>query len=132
MLLTEKQEVVTSRENDLGSLLGSNDPALSRLLLLFPSAKPVTIPILVGLPGRAKGRIENTTVMFRASETAIFSLNFPVCGGEALLLRSPGEAGAASAVVVALIPYGRGLAVAVRFHEGTPRWFLKARARSTF
>ena len=103
-----------------------SDPAFGRLLSLFPDAAPVHIPVRVALPVRAKGASEKTTIMFGAYDTAIFLVNFPLCGGEAVQVKPAVGPGEASAVVVALMPKGRGLAVAVRFHEGIPKWFARA------
>jgi hypothetical protein len=122
----EKQEFAASHDYNLSGLLGSSDPALGRLLPLFPSAKPANIPVRVGLPERAKGASEKTTIMFRGHDTAIFSLNFPIYGGEALQLRTSSGPRETQAIVVALMPNGQGFAVAVRFLEEVPKWFLKA------
>jgi hypothetical protein len=102
------------------------DPAISRLLSLFPNAAPLHIPVRVGLPIRAKGATEKTAIMFGVNDTAIFLIDFPLCGGEAVLVRPATGSAEAPAVVVASIPKGRGLAVAVRFYDGIPRWFARA------
>jgi hypothetical protein len=103
-----------------------NDQAFDRLLSLYPKAAPVRIPVRVGLPVRAKGAIEQTTIMFGADDTAMFLVNFPLCGGESVRVKPSLGRGEVSAVVVALMPKGRGSAVAVRFHEGVPKWFARA------
>ena len=126
MLQIIKQESVGNYNYNPTDLFGSGEPAFNRLLPLFPSAKPAKIPVRVGLPGRANGAFEKTTIMFRGHDTAIFSLNFPIFGGEALQLRAPSAPRETQAIVVALMPKGRGLAVAVRFLEEVPRWLLKA------
>ena len=126
MLQTVKPGTVGNYNYNPPDLPGSGEPALNRLLPLFPSAKPANIPVRVGLPGRAKGACEKTTIMFRGHDTAIFSLTFPIYGGEALQLRAPSTARDTQAIVVALMPNGQGLAVAVRFVDELPKWFLKA------
>jgi hypothetical protein len=126
LLQTGNQESVTSYEFKPISAFGSNDPALGRLLPLFPSAKPAHIPVRVGLPGRAKGAVERTTIMFRSHDTAIFLLDFQLHGGDAVQLRSTLGPRESAAQVVALMPNGQGSAVAVRFLEEVPKWLLKA------
>ena len=121
-----KQESVTSYEFNPVSAFGSNDPALGRLLLLFPSARQAHIPVRVGLPGRSKGAVEKTTIMFRSHDTAIFLLDYPLHGGDAVQLRSVAGPRESAAQVVALMPNGQGSAVAVRFLEEVPKWLLKA------
>lgn len=103
-----------------------SDQVFDRLLSIFPKAWPVRIPIRVGLPVRAKGAIEQTTIVFGSDDTAMFLTDFPLYGGEAVRVKPSSGRGEASAVVVALMPKGRGSAVAVRFHEGVPKWFAKA------
>lgn len=125
MLQTQKQEPITGREFNPAVTLGSNDPALGRLLPLFPTAKPAHIPIRVGLPTRAKGAVEKTTIMFRGHDTVIFLVDYPLYGGEAVQLRQSFGPREASARVVALMPNGKGAAVAVRFLEEIPRWIFK-------
>ena len=103
-----------------------SDPAIGRLLSLFPGATPLHIPVRVGLPVRAKGAVEKTSIMFGANDTAIFLVDYTLYGGEFVQVRLAAGKGEASAVVVALIPKGKGLAVAVRFDRGVPEWFAKA------
>jgi hypothetical protein len=103
-----------------------SDPSIGRLLSLFPNISPVHIPVRVGFPSRAKGASERATIMFRVNDTAILVVNYPLHGGESIRVRPAAGAGEAPAVVVASMPKGRGLAVAVRFHEGVPRWFGRA------
>lgn len=126
MLQMEKQESITGREYNPTVSIGSNDPAMGRLLPLFPSAKPANIPVRVGLPVRAKGAVEKTTIMFRGHDTVIFLVDYPLYGGEAVQLRQSTGPREASATVVALMPNGRGAAVAVRFLEEIPRWLFRA------
>lgn len=126
MLQTGEQESGTKFEYNPVSAFGSNDPALGRLLPLFPSAKPAHIPVRVGLPGRAKGAVEKTTIMFRSHDTAIFLLDYPLHGSDAVQLRSTAGPRESAAQVVALMPNGQGTAVAVRFLEDVPKWLLKA------
>jgi hypothetical protein len=102
-----------------------SDPAIGRLLSLFPRATPMHIPVRVGLPGRAKGAIEKTSIMFRADDTAIFLVEYQLYGGECVRVKPAVGAGEASAVVIASMSKGSGLAVAVRFTEGAPRWFAR-------
>ena len=126
MLQMETQEFVMGRYYDAGFLPEMSDPAFNRLLSLFPNATPVQIPIKVELPKRAKGASEKTTIMFGVKDTAIFIVNFPLYGGEAVRVRPSAGPGEATAVVVALMPKGKGQAVAVRFDEGAPKWFHRA------
>lgn len=126
MLQMEKQETITSRDFNPTATIGSSDPALGRLLPLFPSAKPAHIPVRVGLPTRARGAVEKTTIMFRGHDTVIFLIDSPLYGGEAVQLRQSAGPREASATVVALMPNGRGAAVAVRFLEEIPKWIFKA------
>ena len=126
MLQAGKQESGTSYEFNPISAFGSNDPALGRLLPLFPSAKPAHIPVRVGLPGRAKGAVEKTTIMYRGHDTAIFLLDYPLHGGDAVQMRSAAGPRESAAQVVALMPNGQSTAVAVRFLEEVPKWLLKA------
>jgi hypothetical protein len=126
LLETEKLEAVANHEFDSRSPLESNDAALGRFLALFPGAKPAHIPIRVGLTSKTDGASERTTIEYRGSDTAIFSLTFPLYGVDAVRLRPPGGQRDASAAVVALMPNGRGFAVAVRFLEEVPRWLSKA------
>lgn len=117
---------MTSRDFNPAATIGSNDPALGRLLPLFPSAKPAHIPIRVGLPTRAKGAVQKSTIMFRGHDTVIFLVDYPLYGGEAVQLRQSAGPREASATVVALMPNGRGAAVAVRFFDEIPKWIFKA------
>jgi hypothetical protein len=126
VLQMERQEFSTSSYYEPGIVPELSDPAFGRLLSLFPNAAPVHIPVRVGLPVRAKGASEKTTIMFGVNDTAIFMVDFPLCGGESVQLKPASGPGIASAVVVALMPKGRGLAVAVRFHDGIPKWFARA------
>ncbi|HLY62598.1 MAG TPA: hypothetical protein VKV95_17790 [Terriglobia bacterium] len=126
MLQLEKQISTTNRDFIPPAAIGSNDPALGRLLPLFPSAKPANIPIRLGLPTRAKGAAEKTTIMFRGHDTVIFMVNYPLYGGEEVQLRQSAGPREASAKVVALMPNERGAAVAVRFFEEIPKWIFKA------
>ena|SRR5690348_10441366 len=111
--------------NSAGTL-GSSDPALSRLLPLFPTARPAHIPVRVGLPSRAKGAVEKTIIMFRGHDTVMFLVDYPLYGGEAVQLRQSFGPREAPAKVVALMPNGKGAAVAVRFFEEIPKWIFKA------
>jgi hypothetical protein len=126
LLQIAKQESFVIGEYNPVSAFGSNDPALGRLLPLFPSAKPANIPVRVGLPGRAKGAVEKTTIMFRGHDTAIFLLDYPLHGGDAVQVRLTSGPRESAAQVVALMPNGQGSAVAVRFLEEVPKWLLKA------
>jgi len=123
---TQKQEPITYNNFNPPAAIGSSDPALGRLLPLFPSAKPAHIPVRVGLPSRAKGAVEKTTIMFRGHDTVIFLVDYPLYGGEAVQLRQSFGPREASATVVALMPNGKGAAVAVRFFEEIPKWIFKA------
>jgi hypothetical protein len=126
VLQVEKQEFSMSNFYEPSISPELSDPSIGRLLSLFPNAAPVHIPVRVGLPIRAKGASERTAIMFGFNDTAIFLVNFPLCGGEAVRVKPAVGPGEASAVVVALMPKGRGLAVAVRFNEGIPKWFARA------
>lgn len=106
------------------------DPSISRLLSLFPNAAPANITVRVGLPLRTKGASERSTITFANNDTAILQVDFPLCCGEFVRVAHAAGPGEAPAVVVALIPRGRGLAVAVRFTQGVPRWFDRARSQS--
>jgi hypothetical protein len=125
LLQTVKQESLTSRDFNPAGTIGSSDPALGRLLPLFPSAKPANIPVRVGLPERARGAIEKTTIMFRGHDTVIFLMDYPLYGGDAVQLRQSAGPREASAKVVALMHNGRGAAVAVRFFDEIPKWIFK-------
>lgn len=122
-MLTFKEPIMSSPYST-ESQSDSGKPAINSLLSLFPRAKPARIRVQVGLPARAKGASENSIIMFRAHDTAIFYMNFPIHGGEAVVLRTSSSHDAMPAVVIALMHDGPGLAVAVRFMEGIPRWFL--------
>jgi hypothetical protein len=126
VLQTEKQESGAGYEFNSASAFGPNDPAFSRFLLLFPGAKPAHIPVRVGLPGRAKGAVKRTTVMYAGRDTAIFVLDYPVHGGDAVQLRSTAATRESAAQVVAWMPNGLGTTVAVRFLEEVPKWLIKA------
>jgi hypothetical protein len=126
VLTMEKQESVTNGNFNPAAAIGCSDPAMGRLLPLFPSAKPAHIPVRVGLPSRAKGAVEKTTIMYRGHDTVIFLVNNPLYGGEAVQLRQFAGTRETSATVVALMPNGRGAAVAVRFFEDIPKWIFKA------
>lgn len=127
MLLPEALSPVTNNDFDLRGPAELSDPALVRLLSLFPSAKPANIPVRVGLPAGANGGSERSTIMFRGSDFAIFLLKSPLYGVSAIRLRpSPSAQRDTSATVVALMPCALGFAVAVRFLEEIPKWLLKA------
>ena len=126
MLQMERQEFSANTYFEPAIMPELSDPSISRLVSLFPNISPANIPVRVGLPSRAKGASEKTTIMFRVNDTAIFVVNYPLYGGEAIRVRPATGTGEAAAVVVALMPKGRRLAVAVRFHEGVPRWFGRA------
>ena len=102
------------------------DTALSRLLSLFPDAQPARIPVRIQMPSRTKGARESTMVIYKTRDTAIFSLQSTVFGGESVLLQHPADPKVTPAVAIALIPNGPGWAVAARFLEGTPRWILSS------
>ena len=121
-----RQEFSMSNSYEAAIMPELSDPAIGRLLSLFPSATPLHIPVCVGLPGRAKGAVEKTSIMFGVNDTAIFLVDYPLCGGELVQVKPAAGKGEASAVVVALIPKGRGVAVAVRFDQGVPKWFARA------
>jgi len=122
----KKLEPVMSFITDQPNSLGSNHPALIRLLPLFPSAKPVNIPVRVDLPGRANGATEKTTILFRCNDTAIFFVNCPINGGDTVQLRASTGPRENPVVIIALMPNGTGWVVAVRFLDEVPKWFLKA------
>jgi hypothetical protein len=121
----ERQEFSMSNYYEPAIAPELSDPAIGRLLSLFPSATPLHIPVRVGLPVRARGAVEKTAVMFGANDIAIFLVDYPLYGGESVHVRPAGGRSEASAVVVALIPKGKGLAVAVRFDQGVPKWFAE-------
>jgi len=126
VLRMEKQDFLTTYHYEPGLAPELSDPALVRLLSLFPHAAPVRIPIRVGLPVRAKGASEKSTIMFGVNDTVIFTLDYPLNCGEAVKVRHSAGSAGASAVVVAIMPKERGVAVAARFYEGAPKWFPKA------
>jgi hypothetical protein len=107
-------------------LLEISDPAIARLVSLFPNVSHLDIPIHVMLPLRAKGAIETTNILFGANDTAIFLTQFPLWGGEAVRVKPAAGVGEAPAVVVAVVPQRRGFAVAVRFHDAIPSWYASA------
>lgn len=98
------------------------DPCLGRLLSLFPNVASLHIPVRVALPARAKSASEKCMIQFGGKDTIIFSVNYPLSCGEAVRVKPSAGPGEASAVVVAMMPRGRGATVAVRFIEGSPRW----------
>ncbi len=102
------------------------DPCLSRLISLFPNVASLHVPVRVALPGRAKGASEKSMIQFGGNDTAILSVNSPLNCGEALRVKPSVGSGECSAVVVAMMPKGRGSTVAVRFLEGAPRWISRA------
>lgn len=114
MIQTQKEAPVTTNHNEAASQ-AAGDTALNRLLSLYPDAKPVRIPVRVQLPPRGKGARETTTIAFKTRDAAIFSMKFPLCGGETIMLHHAFEPGAAPAVAVALMPNGADWAVAARF-----------------
>jgi len=126
LLLTEKLKDFENGNLDPPISLESNDPAFGRLLSIFPNVKPARIPIRVGLPARAEGATERTTIMFRGHNTAIFSLNFPLHGGDTVRVRPSVASRDSAAKVIALMPIGPGCAVVVRFLEEVPKWLAKA------
>jgi hypothetical protein len=126
LLQAKKIEPVMSFIYDQPNSPGSNHPALIRLLPLFPSAKPVNIPVRVDLPGKAKGASEKTTIVFRSHDTAIFFVNYPLNGGDTVQLRASTGPRENPVVVIALMPNGPGWVVAVRFLDEVPKWFQKA------
>lgn len=125
MIQVQKQVPVVTNQYDAGSAAAA-DLALNRLLSLYPDAKPVRIPVRVQLPPRGKNARETTTIAYKTRDAAIFSMKFPLCGGETILFHHAAESGAASAVAVALMPNGSSWAVAARFLDGPPRWILKS------
>ncbi len=125
MIQVQKQIPEATNQHDAASQ-AAGDLALNRLLSLYPDAKPVRIPVRVQLPPRGKNVRETTTIAYKTRDAAIFSMKFPLYGGETILLHHAAESGAAAAVAVALMPNGPGWAVAARFVDGTPRWILKS------
>ena len=99
--------------------------ALNRLLLLFPNAAPVNIPVSVRLPARARGASEKSTIVFGARNTVIFTANYPLNCGEEVHVRPAAGLAEASAVIVAIMPNARGAVVAARFRKEAPNWFHK-------
>ena len=126
MLQMERLEPEMIRDYDPPTSTASIDPSLGRLVRLFLGAKPARIPIRVEFPGRANGASERTTIIFRGHDTAIFFVNYPLTGGDTVLLRSTSVPRGTPVVVVAVMHNGPGLAVAVRFVDEVPKWFLKA------
>ena len=126
MVRPEIQELVTSTRPEPSCSPSTNESPLAILLSLYPDARPVHIPIRVGLPFRTKGKCETTTITFRSRDAAFFLLNTPLIGGETVVLQPSAGPIHTPAVVVAVMPNGRASAVAARFHEGIPRWFLMA------
>jgi hypothetical protein len=128
LLELKSPELTTNLNPNAASTPESGDPPLSRLLNLFPAARRMHLAITVDLPLRLKGVSEKTTILFGTPDTAIFLLKFPVTGGTTLALRPNAEPLSSKAVVFALMPYGRGLAIAALFQE-TPKWFDAERAK---
>ena len=126
MLQLDQDESSVGKFGDTSFIPELGDPAINRLLSLYPNAAPAKIPVRVGLPTRAKGAIEKTTIMFRVKDTVIFMVSSLVCGGEPVQLKPAAGYGQADGVVVASMPKGRGLAVAVRFQDGVPKWLARA------
>ena len=122
----ENSTAVASYECNQPGAFASNDSALGRLLPLFPNAQAARIPIHVALPKRARGATEKTVIIYRGHDTAIFLLDYPLLSGDTVQLRPHFGPRAAFAQVVALMPSGQGLAVAVRFIQEVPKWLLKA------
>ena len=125
MLHVEKEELITSRIYATSNSIDSKDSPLRRLISIFPGLKPANLPIHVGMPARANGVTESSRILFRGHDVAIMVVNFQLYGGESVLLRPLGGLLPTSAVVVAHIYNEPGLAVAVRFLEEVPTWFLK-------
>ena len=126
MLQVEGQQFSISNHFEPAISPELGDPGLGRLLSLFPNVASLHVPVRVALPARAKGVSEKSTIQFGVSDTAIFNVNFPLNCGESVRVKPSVGSGEVPAVVVAMIPKGRGTTVAVRFVEGTPRWFHKA------
>ncbi len=102
------------------------DPCLGRLLSLFPNVASLHIPVRVALPTRGKGTSEKCMIQFGGKDTVIFTVNYPVSCGEAVRVRPSAGPDEASAIVIAMVPRGRGAIVAVRFLEESPRWISMA------
>jgi hypothetical protein len=102
------------------------DSGLSRLLTLFPKAETVNIHVRVGLPLRAKGAVEESTINMGFDDTAIFTVKYPLYCGEALRMKPSRGTGEFAAIVVAMVPRGEKTAVAVKFLRGVPKWFRTA------
>ncbi len=98
----------------------SIDPPLSRLLNLFPAARIVNTPIQVEKPESTAS--EKTGILAGTADTAIFVVKFPVTSGTTLRIRPLQGSGGQTAIVIALMPYDRGLVVAARF-QSVPQWF---------
>lgn len=126
MLQIEGQPFSTSKYFEPAITPELGDPGLGRLLSLFPNVASLHVPVRVALPDRAKGASEKSTIQFGVSDTAIFNVNYPLNCGEAVRVKPSVGSGEAPAVVVAMIPKGKGTTVAVRFLEGVPRWFARA------
>jgi hypothetical protein len=120
------QEVSMNNYFETSMLSEMTDPGFSRLLTLFPKAEAVNIPVRVALPARAKGATEESTINMGFSDTAIFTVKYPLYCGEALRMKPSRGIGDAPAVVVAMVPRGQNTAVAVRFIKGVPKWFRTA------
>lgn len=127
-MVLKSPETLTNNLANPANSAEAGDPPLSRLLNLFPAARRLHVSIHVDLPGRIKGASEKTTILFGTPDIAIFLLKFPVTGGSNVLVRPTAEKQDTPGVVVALMPYGRGLVVAVRFPE-VPKWFSDERTR---
>ena len=127
----EKPATVGSDELNQPNAVASIDAAIVRLLTLFPAARPVLIPIHVGLPERSNGAGEEAVIVYRGSDTAIFLLDYPLLGSDMVKMRSTGGSRFVLARVVALMPAGRGSAVAVRFIEEVPKWLFKVAPHSS-
>ncbi len=107
----------------VGAAPESNDPPLSRLLNLFPAARPMNIAVVAETKG-AKPQSEKTNIVAGSADIAVFQVKFPITGTRNLQVRPVLEKDANEGTIVALMPYGRGLAVAVRFSEA-PKWLAE-------
>jgi hypothetical protein len=103
-----------------------NDTGLSRLVTLFPNTVPLHLPVRVALPDRAKGGSEKSMILFGVKDTAIFTVDCLLSCGDVVRVRPYATVSEASAVVIAVAPKGRGMAVAVRFLDGAPQWLGKS------
>jgi hypothetical protein len=126
VLQVERQQSLVSNHFEPAISPESNDTSLGRLLTLFPNTIPLHLPVRVALPDRAKGASETSTILFGVKDTAVLTVDFLLCCGEVVRVRHSEAVGEASAVVVAVIPKGRGTAAALRFLHGAPRWFRKS------